>query len=224
MVDNMLAGFNKVVTMKSVDPIIPVLCLEMDYSFIQCQRRGFPKNNLLLLLFLLNRAGFGIGHFISLEEILKERREEAEIAFRKSTKAWMSGDADYTPYVAFFLETLISAYRMLFASLPASDGKRLPHIESVLNFITESQTDVNKKTIMSALPWISQKSVERALSQLQKQDRIVMKSKGRASTYEVKCVSPNTHSHDLNVASKPNEPDDQSNVAGGPTNSNRQEE
>ena len=185
MVDEMIADFNRIVKIETVDPLLPALCLEMDYSFIQCQRRGIAGNDHLLLLYLLNRAGFSIGNFISLEEMFKERREETEAAYGRSTKAWMSGEGDYTPYVVFLLETLVSAYKALFASLPFSESKRPSRTDSILNFIVENQTNVSKKAIMSALPWISQKSVERSLQDLQKQNKIVMEGKGRTSTYKI---------------------------------------
>lgn len=185
MIDEMVADFNRVVKIKTVDPLLPALCLEMDYSFIQCQRRGIARNDHLLLLYLLNRAGFSIGNFVSLEEMFKERSDETEAAYGRSTKAWMSGESDYTPYVVFLLETLVSAYKSLFASLPFSESKRPSRTDSILNFIVENQTNVSKKTIMSALPWISQKSVERSLQDLQKQKKIVMEGKGRTSTYKI---------------------------------------
>lgn len=185
MVNEMIADFNHVMSEKTVEPVLLALCFEMDYSFIQYKRRGFKKNDHILLLLLLSRVGFNIGKYASLEQFLDERRDQAETAFSKSTKDWMKGIPDYTHYITFLLKTLIDAYQRLFDSLPFSDGKRHSRSDIVLNFIIESRTDVSKKAIMSALPWISQKSVERALQDLQKQNSIVMKGNGRASTYKV---------------------------------------
>ena len=166
LIKDMVANFGEAVTDRTVAPLLAILCLAIDYRYVQVRFRGLLQFGNLLLMFLLQRYGFVCSQYASIESAIEQRAEEGEKSFRESTRRWESGGNDYYPCVLFLLETILSVYRDIFNQLRPVLEEGLSRTDRILRFIENHGGNVPKRAIFEAHPDISLKGLESQLNKL----------------------------------------------------------
>lgn len=168
----MIGGFNKAAADPSAAPLLAILCLVIDYRYVQEAFRGLRQNGNLPLMYLLTRHGFVCGRYSSIEKKLGQETKDGEKAFRESTRDWVSGKNDYFPYVHFILENILAVYRDILSQLrPVLVGGR-SRPERILQFIKDHKGYVPKRAIVEAHSDICLRSMEKILNDLTEDGRI----------------------------------------------------
>ena len=175
----MIKSFNKAAEDSTVAPLLAILCLVIDYRYVQMELRGFRKPGNLVLMYLLSRYGFVCGWYSSIEKIFGQRAEEGVKAFRESTEGWGSGRNDYYPCASFMLKTILDVYQDVFKQLEPVLDDRLSRTERVMRFISGHEGTVPKRAIVEAHSDICLRSMERLLSNLTEEGRIDKVVNGR---------------------------------------------
>lgn len=179
LITGMIKAFNDAVTDQTVAPLLAILCFVIDYRYIQVALRGFRHDGNLLLMYLLNRYGFTLSHYSSIEKKFEQRAEVGAKAFRESTRHWESGKNDYLPCVLLYLENILAVYRDIFSQLRPVLEEGLSRTQRILRFIGSQNGYVPKRRIVEAHSDVSLRSMEKLLSDLTEEGRIRKSVNGR---------------------------------------------
>lgn len=94
------------------EPLLLISAYVIDFLCIHPFRDGNGRMARLLSLLLLYQAGFEVGRFISLENIVEETREGYYDTLYSSSQKWHEGKHSLQPWWEYFLGVmLLSAYR-----------------------------------------------------------------------------------------------------------------
>ena len=131
---------------------------------------------------LLEKSGFDIGRYVSIERIIERTAMEYYDALNACVEGWDRGRNDYAPYATYWLKTLHEAYRQLFAKLDASSntGKS----QRVRTFVEQAGSAVSKRQIREALADVSEATVEAALGKMVKEGIVQKVGAGRSTAYQ----------------------------------------
>ncbi len=110
---------------KAVHPIMPICGYTFDLFRIHPFRDGNGRMVRLALLFLLHKAGYYIGRYISIDGAIEMRRMTYSTAIRKSRVGWSAGRHDLRPWCAFVVELVKRAYSELSGRTEALEAAAL---------------------------------------------------------------------------------------------------
>ena len=130
----------------------------------------------------MKKYGYGIGNYFSIPYIMRQRFSDYIDAFEASCQGWQENENDYTQYVTYMLKCILEAYRKLdyIMEVNTDNGKT---IDKVYKVIYDSATPINKRVIENVLYATSSATIEKALADLVKENRVQLIAKGRYSKY-----------------------------------------
>ncbi|GHV93759.1 cell division protein Fic [Spirochaetia bacterium] len=165
------------------DPLLLIPMFILDFLCIHPFTDGNGRMSRLLTLLLLYRSGYLVGKYISLELIIEQTKESYYEALEASSLGWREGENDYFPFVRYFLEVLLKAYREFASRLSLSMNRELSKSERVRFLFSESLRPLSKADILTRLPGVSASTVEAALSLLVKEAYIIKTGAGKKTAY-----------------------------------------
>ena len=115
--------------------------------------------------------------------LIEESKEAYYDSLQNSSEQWQEGENNAAPFIVYMLGILLKAYTQCDERFRLIAEKKLTSAERVLSVITKSLEPLSKKDIMILCPGISQRTVERALKELQDTQKIRQIDKGRATRY-----------------------------------------
>ena len=182
LLDNLVYQFNLVAQNEETNKLVLILTFLFDFLCIHPFNRANGRVSRLLLNFLMKKYGYNIGNYFSIPYIMKQRLSDYIDAFEASGKGWQENENDYTQYVTYMLKCILEAYRKLdyIMEVNTANGKT---IDKVYKIIFDSATPINKRVIENILYATSSATIEKALAELVKENRIQLISKGRYSKY-----------------------------------------
>ena len=113
---------------------------------------------------------------------MRQRFSDYIDAFEASSQGWHDNENDYTQFVTYMLKCILEAYRKLDYIMEVNDMDELT-IEKVYKVIFDSAKPISKRVIENVLYATSSATIEKALAELVKDNRIQLISKGRYSKY-----------------------------------------
>lgn len=121
---------------------------------------------------LLDDAGYGVGPYVSLEQILADSVEAYYEALRASTHGWHTDAHDPWPWLGYFISTLTTAYDS-FEGWASSDRSTGTEQDRVRDYVVSHAAAVFKiSDVRVALPGISDPTIRLALESLKRDGRI----------------------------------------------------
>ena len=127
----------------------------------------------LLTLLLLYKFGFDIGRFVSIENKILEFRSEYYRTLQESSRDWQLGQNNYEPFMLFMIQILYECYTSLDENVFSQIDKNLSKAERIEFLLLNAFVPVSKRTILDALPDVSESLVEQVLSRLIKEGKII---------------------------------------------------
>ena len=167
----------------SMDPLLLIPMFILDFLCIHPFNDGNGRMSRLLTLLLLYRSGYFVGKYISLEKLIADTKESYYEALQESSEGWHEGQNEYLPFVRYLLGIIAAAYREFNARAEILSAPDLSKPERVREYIRNTTGRVTKAQIMEACPDVSQKTVERALTELMKNNEIIKIGGGRYTSY-----------------------------------------
>lgn len=132
---------------------------------------------------LLAEAGYTIGKYVSLEQLIAESADEYHQALWESTHGWHERDHDPWPWLAYFVELLARAYER-FEQGVASNRSTGTKQDRVREYVTGHAPQIFKiADIRAALPGVSDPTIRLALDQLKSEGRIRPDGSGRNAVW-----------------------------------------
>lgn len=166
-----------------MDALILIPMFVLDFLCIHPFQDGNGRMSRLLTLLLLYRAGYRIGKYISIEQIIADSKETYYEALQESSFGWHENKNDYTAFVRYFLGVLVAAYREFETRVSWISNTELSKPEKVREAIQNHLGQISKAEIMHQCPGVSQVTVQRALADLLKNNEIIKIGGGRYTKY-----------------------------------------
>lgn len=180
--DKMVEAYNKAVEV-NIPALILIPVLIHDFLCIHPFDDGNGRMSRLLTLLLLYKFGYFVGRYISIEMLIEESKETYYEELQRASEKWHTGENDEIPFIRYILGVLLKAYRECDDRFNLIGNEKLTSPERVLSVIKRSLEPLSKKDIMILCPDISQRTIERALKELNDNSKIKQVGSGRSTKY-----------------------------------------
>lgn len=167
----------------SCSPLILSAVFTVDFLAIRPFDEGNGRISRLFANLLLEKAGFEVFRYMSVDRIIEESGMAYYDALNACVEGWDVGRNDYAPYALYWLETIHEAYRRLFAALEMSGTAGAGKSERVRLFVQRANRPVTKREIRAALADVSEATVEAELGRMVKEDVVEKLGAGRSTAY-----------------------------------------
>lgn len=155
-----------------IPDILLIPCVILDFLCIHPFSDGNGRVARLLTLLLYYKAGFDIGMYISIENLIMESREYYYEALQESSRGWDENRNSYVPFIRYCMHVLSCCYSKLnkrFLDINRKKGSKSGRIELL---IKDSFIPVSKTEICSRLPDVSVSTVQSTLNRLVREGKI----------------------------------------------------
>lgn len=176
-------AFDEALQNPEYDPLLLISCFILDFLCIHPFNDGNGRMSRLLTLLLLYRAGYNVGKYISIEKLIEQTKETYYEALQASSTGWHENENDYAPFVRYTLGVIAAAYREFSSRVQALTANGLSKPDRIREIIKETLGKITKAEITKKCPDISQVTIQRTLSDLQKSGEIIKLSGGRYTSY-----------------------------------------
>ncbi|WHE86470.1 Fic family protein [Lachnoanaerobaculum gingivalis] len=180
--EKMVEAYNKAVK-ENIPTLILIPVLIHDFLCIHPFDDGNGRMSRLLTLLLLYKFGYFVGRYISIEMLIEESKESYYEDLQRSSEKWYTGENDEIPFIRYTLGVLLKAYEECDDRFNLIGNEKLTSTERVLSVVQKSLDPLSKKDIMILCPDISQRTIERALKELNDNNKIKQIGSGRSTKY-----------------------------------------
>ena len=165
-------------------PLLVAAAFTLDFLCIHPFADGNGRIARLLTTYLMQRAGYGVGRYISLEQLIFDARDEYYKSLLDSTSGWFDdGGHSLWPWAEFLLGQLAESYRLF--ELRIGDGKSgKTKQDRVRMYVLEhAQTQFSMADLRRALPGVGDNTLRLVLKTLRDEGRIYNEGVGRNATW-----------------------------------------
>ncbi len=181
---------NQTLADKTHHPLLVVSGFALDLSCIHPFGDGNGRIARLATAFLLQETGYGVGRYISIEQLILDTKDEYYAALGASTAGWFDdGRHQVWPWTMYLCERLAEAYRRFNQRITAESvtGSKQERVRSFA--LDHGPTKFSRADIRRALPGISDPTIRLVLAELRDEGRIVSDGAGRSSVW-IRLESP----------------------------------
>jgi len=156
-----------------INKIILIPCVVLDFLCIHPFDDGNGRMSRILSLFLLYKAGFDAGKYISFEEQINKRKNMYYESLKRSSDGWHENNNNYFNFVGNFLINLLCCYQELDKRFSTVNSKKINKTSRIEATVLNSLIPISKKEICDILPDVSPTTVELVLSKMLKDGSII---------------------------------------------------
>jgi Fic family protein len=132
---------------------------------------------------LLDDAGYTVGKYVSLEQLIAETADDYYDALLNSTHGWHERDHDPWPWLTYFVDVLARAYERFEQGTTAERSTGTKQ-DRVREYVTHHAPQIFRiADIRAALPGVSDPTIRLALDQLKQEGRVRPEGTGRAAAW-----------------------------------------
>ena len=182
-VDRLCTAYDQVLKEPNVDPLLIMPMFILDFLCIHPFRDGNGRMSRLLTLLLLYQGGYFVGKYISLEKLIERTKESYYEELQASSTDWHEEENDYAPFVKYLLGVVAAAYREFFERTKLITGVKRSKPERIAEEIRNHIGTITKAELVEQVPDVSQTTVQRTLTELTKQGKIIKLGAGRYIKY-----------------------------------------
>lgn len=182
-IERLCEEFDKALGTGTIDPLLLIPMFILDFLCIHPFHDGNGRMSRLLTLLLFYRAGYIVGKYISIEQLIEKTRSSYYECLQESSQNWNEEENDYGPFVKYMLGVVLAAYRDFSDRVETLITSGLSKAERVAELMKATYGEITKSQIMEKCPDISRITVERALSELLTSERIIKIGGGRYTKY-----------------------------------------
>ena len=165
-------------------PLIVIAAFVLDLLCIHPFADGNGRVARLLTSYLLERNGYRVGRYVSLEQLLYDAKDEYYASLAASTEGWFDdGGHDVWPWVRFLLGRLGEAYSRFEARTAAgrSTGTKQDRVRDYVLLHAPSTFAI--ADIRRAVPGVSDNTIRLVLASLRSDGLITTNSLGRSALW-----------------------------------------
>ena len=182
--DDMLYWFDQALEEKVFHPLLITANVIFEFLAIHPFTDGNGRLSRILTNMLLLQNGYAYIPYVSLEEIVEERKDAYYGALRVTQKKHKTEDENITPWVEFFLDTLVEQSRRAEGILEQKDITKLLSVNQNKIFdLFVGEKIVSVRMIHDIFPDIHEQTIKQVLRKLCALELIEMRGEGRATVY-----------------------------------------
>jgi Fic family protein len=182
--NDLVTGYNHVVSGGQVDPLIAVPAFVLDFLCVHPFSDGNGRLSRILNLMLLYQAGFNAGRYISLEKVIEDSKESYYEALQASSEGWHEGQHDLVPWLQYSHGVLIAAYLEFEQRVGQLGVGRGAKRTMVIDCIRHLPGNFRYADIERACPGVSRPTIVRVLGELRDNGEIRCTKGGRDAKWE----------------------------------------
>lgn len=156
-----------------VNPLSLIACVVVDFLCIHPFADGNGRVSRLLTTMLLQQCGFDIGRYVSVEGMIDDHKAGYYDALEESSAGWHENQSDYSSFILYLMQILYACYKRLDERFVSGTIARVPKAKRVEALLMGSYAPISKADICDRLPEVSSRTVERVLSRLIGEGKVV---------------------------------------------------
>lgn len=182
--DELVARTNAALSDNETHPLLIVAAFSLDLLCIHPFADGNGRVARLATTHLLQRSGYGVGKYVSVEQLIYETRDEYYQALAASTTGWFNdGQHSMWPWAGYLFDRLDAAYT-LFSTRIAAGARGGTKQERVRDFVLlHAPTPFTISDIRRAVPGISDNTIRLVLTELRDRGLIANDGTGRSASW-----------------------------------------
>lgn len=165
-IEKICDSFDKAAACEQIDALLAIPIFILDFLCIHPFNDGNGRMSRLLTLFLLYRAGYLVGKYISIKNLIEKSKETYYEVLRQSSQNWHDGSNDYHPFVKYTLGVVLAVYRDFFSRIDVF--VRHPKSDRIREVIKEKLGKITKSEIIEKCGDVSRATIQRSLNELKK--------------------------------------------------------
>jgi len=183
-VSELVGRTNSALATGAYHPLLLAAAFSLDLSCIHPFADGNGRVTRLATGFLVQRCGYGVGRYVSLEQLIFESKDDYYGALAASTAGWFDDGAhDLWPWARYLLDQLRTAYQRLEARMTAGTSARTKQ-DRVRDFVLlHAPPSFTIADIRRAVPGVSDNTIRIVLAELKDGGRIQSSGTGRGASW-----------------------------------------
>ena len=165
-----------------LDELLLIPIFVGDFLCIHPFSDGNGRMSRLLTTLLLYRSGYFVGKYISLEKIIEQTKISYYEALQAMSQGWHEENNNYTPFVKYFLKTVLRAYRELDERILTVEESLSPY-ETVKKVVASTIGTFTKKELEEKCPTLGKSAIESAIRKLKDENFVKLLGIGRNAKY-----------------------------------------
>lgn len=162
-----------------MEPLFLIGTYVLDFLCIHPFRDGNGRMARLITLLLLYQAGYDVGRFISLEQIVEQTKESYYDTLYRSSEAWHEGKHSLLPWLEYFLGVVVlDAFQELERRAGLVKGGRGTKTAMVIDAISKMSGNFSIGDIQQRCPTVSIDMIRRILRQERDAGKITCVGRG----------------------------------------------
>jgi len=177
-------GFNEEWESGKAEPLLLIPTYILDFLCIHPFLDGNGRTARLLTLLLLYKAGYEVGRFISLEQLVEKTRDSYYETLLVSSQGWHKKKHSLVPWWEYFLGVmLLGAYRTFSERVGAITAIRGAKREMIVDVVSRVPHEFQFADVERACPGVSRPTINRALADLRRAGKIKCVKAGRDAVW-----------------------------------------
>ncbi|MGQ0816103.1 MAG: Fic family protein [Gemmatimonadota bacterium] len=169
----------------AVDRLLLAGAYVLDFLCIHPFLDGNGRMARLLSLWLLYRAGFEVGRYISLERVIEEHRDQYYETLYASSADWHEARHELRPWWSYFLGVMLTAaYAEFEERAGVLSTMRGAKGQAVRAAVARLPAQFRYADVARLCPGVSRPTIERALTELRAAGRISVIKSGRGAIWQ----------------------------------------
>lgn len=183
-IEQLVNRLHEVQSEGAVEPLVTIAAFILDFLCIHPFLDGNGRMARLLTLLLLYQSGYEVGRYVSLEKTIEESKETYYESLLRSSQGWHEGQHDMSPWLEYLLGVLIASYKRLESRVASVSGARGAKRQLVVGCIRRLPPTFRIGDLIAACPGVPRPTINRALSDLQRDGEISCSGKGRYAEWK----------------------------------------
>ena len=182
-VEQLCAAYDQILKEMYVDPLLIMPMFILDFLCINPFRDGSGRMSRLLTLLLLYQAGYYVGKYVSIEALIERTKDSYYESLQASLTGWHEETNDYAPFVKYLLGVTAASYLEFFERTKLITSEKMSKPERIAEEIRNHAGTITRAELVEQIPNVSQTTVQRTLTELTKQGRIIKLGASRNIRY-----------------------------------------
>lgn len=180
---SLCADYNTVVEKDAALIPIAIAACVFEFLCIHPFRDGNGRVSRLITSMLLERHGFALCRYISLERLIEDSKDEYYSVLERCSQGWHESENELIPWVNYLLGVIRRGYEELARQVEATEdtGKT----ELVRHTVTRQPGTFTLADIQAQCPSVSIQLIKKVLAQLKNDGRVILTGRGRGAKWRV---------------------------------------
>lgn len=166
-------------------PLLVIAAFVLDLLCIHPFEDGNGRVARLLTAWMLSEEGYGVGRYVSIEQLLFETKEEYYEALAQSTDGWFAeGTHSIWPWTRYFLHQMSAAYERFEQRVAGATARGTKHQRVQEHILEHAPGTFSVGDLRRALPGVSDATIRSVLRELRDSGSIRATGTGRGTLWQ----------------------------------------